>query len=205
MSTILIEIQFLPPISFFVLLAKEDKVVIEACENYRKASYRNRTYIAGANGKQRLSIPLQKGKNEQQNIRKVEISNIENWQKEHWQSIMSAYGNAPYFLHYQEAIKSILFAPISLLYDYNLNAIQKLNQLLGIETKIHESMAYEKVPAQHSDWRNQMTPKTLFTFTSYGQVFEEKHSFQSNLSILDLIFCKGPEAILYLEEQKLSL
>ena len=205
LSTILIEIQFLPPIAFFVLMAKEEHICLEACENYRKASFRNRAYIAGANGKQRLSVPLKKGKNEQQSIRQVKISRVENWQQEHWQSILSAYGNAPYFVHYQEAIKSILFEPIPLLYEYNLNFILKLNQLLGIEVKIHDSIVYEKQPAECIDWRNIIGPKKHYTFAPYGQVFEEKYNFISNLSILDLLFCKGPETILYLEEQEVSL
>jgi hypothetical protein len=33
---------------------------------------------------------------------------------------------------------------------------------------------------------------------SYWQVFQHRYGFQPNLSILDLLFCMGPEAVFYL-------
>ena len=37
-------------------------------------------------------------------------------------------------------------------------------------------------------------------FHSYVQVFNERHGFVPNLSILDLLFCEGPAAKNYIEQ-----
>jgi hypothetical protein len=42
-------------------------------------------------------------------------------------------------------------------------------------------------------------------FEPYTQVFEEKHGFLNNLSILDLLFNEGRYALDYLKSQKLIL
>ena len=43
-----------------------------------------------------------------------------------------------------------------------------------------------------------------FNLDKYTQVFNQQHGFISNLSILDLLFMEGPNALNYLEQQKLS-
>lgn len=42
-------------------------------------------------------------------------------------------------------------------------------------------------------------------FEAYTQVFEEKHGFLNNLSILDLLFNEGRYALDYLKNQELIL
>ncbi|MBF1079384.1 MAG: WbqC family protein, partial [Prevotellaceae bacterium] len=54
-----------------------------------------------------------------------------------------------------------------------------------------------------TDYRDVIRPKHPLTDTAfqprrYYQVYEQKHGFQPNLSILDLLFNEGPEAVLYL-------
>ena len=101
-KAILLELQYLPPIQYFTKFFQHENVVIEQYEHYIKRSYRNRCHIATSHGIQRLSIPLKKGKNEQQSIRKVQIAYGESWQKNHWSAILAAYSNAPFFEHYEE-------------------------------------------------------------------------------------------------------
>jgi hypothetical protein len=62
----------------------------------------------------------------------------------------------------------------------------------------------KKTDASVLDLRNQMAPKNRLQQESplkpYPQVFESKNGFLPNLSILDLLFCIGPESFYYLEE-----
>ncbi|NJN78366.1 MAG: WbqC family protein [Saprospiraceae bacterium] len=104
----LIESQYFPPLAYFSVLLKHEKVWIEQFENYQKGSYRNRCHIATANGLLRLSIPLEKGKNNQTCIKEVKIHNDTNWQIQHWRAIKSAYGNAPYFEYYADELLPFL-------------------------------------------------------------------------------------------------
>ncbi|MFT4761953.1 MAG: hypothetical protein ACI9XO_003808 [Paraglaciecola sp.] len=206
-DTILIEMQYLPPIQYFAKLYQFDKMQLEAKENYFKGTYRNRCHIAGANGLQRLSIPLRKGKNRQQSIREVEISNDEKWQSEHWHSIKSAYGNSPFFEYYVDELQPFYKKEYELLWDWNRDLVNKMMELVGIDCLIEETVEFLKPTEQGTelpvfDFRNSIQPKVSrqkedanFKEVAYGQVFIEKHGFLPNLSILDLLFCQGPNAI----------
>ena len=55
-----------------------------------------------------------------------------------------------------------------------------------------------------TDFRNLVNgKKDTAVFEPYTQVFEEKHGFINNLSILDLLFNEGRYAIEYLKNQSL--
>ncbi len=208
---ILVELQYFPSIQYFSKLLAYKKVEIEQHENYTKRSYRNRCHIASANGLQRLSIPLAKGKNESQNIRAVKIANDENWQSKHWTAIQSAYGSAPFFEFYADEIRPFFEEKQTFLFDYNIKILACLLDLLGMAVNWQLTAAYDKNPSEALDFRNQISPKinpkndANFQSPVYGQVFEEKLGFIENLSILDLLFCKGPESILLLEESYTEL
>lgn len=206
-SSAVIELHFLPCIQFFSKLLIYEKVLIEQWENYSKGSYRNRCLIAGVNGVQRLSIPLKKGKNQQQNIQQVAISYNEPWQNEHWTSIQSAYGNAPFFEYYAEEIKTAFLTKETFLFDYNLLLLNTFIRLTGIETNIELTSVYNHKVTTQDDLRNSILPKPnyfskdqTFKQKKYSQVFEEKNGFSANLSILDLLFCTGPESSYIIEQ-----
>lgn len=207
-ESIIIELQYLPPIQFFSKLVTYPVVHIEYAENYRKGSYRNRCHIAGSNGLLRLSIPLKKGKNEKQPIQSVQIAHDSPWRSQHWQSIRSAYGNAPFFEYYAETIQPFYKKKYDFLYEFNWDLLQCLIQLIGINTTLSKTSHYEENPLPPiQDLRNAIHPKAKyhrpdpnFKIQHYGQVFQEKSGFLPNLSILDLLFCTGPQAVLILEE-----
>ena len=211
-NAILLELQYLPPIQYFAKLVQYEEVWIEQQENYSKRSYRNRCHIVGANGLLRLSIPLVKGKNEQMNIRKVRIAYQEPWQKQHWTTICSAYGRAPFFEFYAEELAAFYQREWTFLFDFNWALLQKLIELTGINSDLNRTKAYQKMyPAGFFDFRDGVFPKkhrqkedNHFVAPKYRQLFEERHGFLPNLSILDLLFCTGPQAILYLEEAIVS-
>ena len=204
---VLMELQYFPPIQYFTKFLLYPQVVIEQHEHYQKGGYRNRCTIVNANSTQMLTVPLVKGKNEKQSIREVKISYIDNWQRIHWTSIQSAYGNAPFFEHYADHFKGFFNQKQETLFDLNRVLLHKILKILRLDTEIQTSMEYEKNPIQSIDFRNKISTRKSNTFVDknftpihYSQVFEEKHGFLPNLSILDLIFCKGPEALSYLEQ-----
>lgn len=205
---ILLELHYLPSVQYFSKLVSYPKVIIEQHEHYSKGSYRNRCHIASANGLQRLSIPLKKGKNEKLSIRDVQIFHGENWTSQHWSSIRSAYGRAPYFEHFADEIAPFFEKKHSNLFDFNWDLLLLFVDLLQLDVDIQQTTSYEKqVAADIFDFRNGIFPKkhrqkedTQFKNLAYPQVFEERHGFLANLSILDLLFCTGPQASLLLEQ-----
>ncbi|MFM9949780.1 MAG: WbqC family protein [Saprospiraceae bacterium] len=200
---ILLEIQYLPPIQYLTKLASGEPVFIEQWEHYQKGTYRNRCHIAAANGLTRLTIPLIKGKNEQQAIREVRIAYFEPWQRQHWQSIRSAYGNSPFFEFYADALQPFYEKPFPFLFDFNLELLQTLLKLLRMDVKLQLTDAYaDVVPSDWTDLRNAIHPKPHlqkpdphFTPKPYNQVFEDRYAFLPNLSMLDGLFCLGKEVI----------
>ena len=83
------------------------------------------------------------------------------------------------------------------LYDFNYKILQYFCRLFKFE--LNESNVYDR--DADNDFRQVIVPKLdIKTFPEYNQVFSEKHTFQHNLSILDLLFCLGPESIIYLKK-----
>ncbi|MEL7121009.1 MAG: WbqC family protein [Bacteroidota bacterium] len=208
MNNILLELHYLPNIQYFSKIIAADKVWIEAHENYQKRSYRNRTEIASANGLLRLSIPLQKGKNEQQSIRDVKIAYEETWQSQHWHAIQSAYRNAPYFDFYADELKVFYKEKTTFLFEYNWKLLELMLGFVDPSKELIPTDQYQKqIHPSTIDFRNKINPRKpqfsedpSFNPARYVQVFEDKHGFLPNLSILDLLFCMGPSAILILEQ-----
>ena len=207
-KTVILEVQYLPSIQYFAKFIQYEKVCIERWEHYTKGSYRNRCHLASANGLLRLSIPLKKGKNEQQPITEVQIAYDDNWPSQHWQSIRSAYGKAPFFEFYSEELKEILLSKPKFLFDLNLQLLDWLLENLPLYKSYEFTDSYQNPPAAPIiDFRNGIFPKKNrqkedlnFKPSKYSQVFEEKVGFLPNLSVLDLLFCTGNEAGVIIEK-----
>lgn len=201
-STILLELPYLPPVSWMALVWQSDALWLEACENFQKGSYRNRCLIAGPNGVQRLSIPLLKGKHQQTPIREVRISYHEPWQQIHWRSIQTAYGNAPFFEFYSDELAAFYQKRYTFLFDFNLEVLQFLLKKMDWKGTVQFSEQYEEKkqrPGRQMDYRDAVSPKNAsppawFKPALYPQVFTERHGFLADLSALDLFFCRGKQS-----------
>lgn len=207
-STILVELPYCGSIQYYTKLLKYSTVCIEQYENYRKGSFRNRCQIISANGIMALTIPLTKGKHQQAAIREVLIDNNQDWKTQHWRSIQTAYGGSPYFDYYKDDFIELYQKKHLFLFDFCLDVQELILQNLQLQPTICFSNSYQKELADNCiDFRNNSLPKnyqqaqdTCFYPEYYPQVFEYKHGFVQNLSILDLLFCTGPEAIYYLQK-----
>ena len=138
---ILIELHYFPCVQYFSKFFLPAQLILEQQENYVKRSYRNRMHIATANGLLRLSIPLEKGKNQQLNIKKVKISYQENWQKKHWTAICSAYGNAPFFDYYIDDFRPLFEERSIFLFEHNWKVLRILFEMLDISSPIELSLS----------------------------------------------------------------
>ena len=200
-----IEIQFLPPIPAIALIFNSDKVLFENEENYQKRTYRNRCKILSANGPEIISIPLQKGKNEQQNIKDVIISYDQAWEKKLITKIKSAYGKSPYYEHYSDSLFQVLSKRYGYLIDLNFACLSWTMNCLQSENEVLLTKVYEKTyPNETCDLRNVFSPlkkdgKFCNLEYAYPQVFEHKFNFIPDLSILDMLFNCGPESSLILD------
>lgn len=205
-ESILLETQYFPSIQYFTKWMSGADIVIEAHENYQKRSYRNRCHIMGSYGLYPLSVPLKKGKNEQQKITDTVISYAENWELKHWRAFQNCYRKSPYFEHYEHLIEPLFHKGHRYLFDLNMDVLEQLKVILDLDNVISTSNTYVKnEESMIGDFRNKIHPRSKFedlSFSpkSYPQVFEYKYGFLENLSVLDLIFNCGPEARLVIRD-----
>ena len=187
----------MPPVSwFFVFLNPENQITFEQFENFPKQTYRNRAAIYGANGKLPLIIPIKHtGKRE---IKDIEISFAEDWQKLHWKSIKTAYQSTPYFEFYEDKLKSIFSEKIISLKDFNIKALGIILAILKTEKKYDFTSEYFKNP-ESEDYRERFSAKSESEFETpeYYQSFSDKYGFLKDLLILDLICNIGPVSLAY--------
>ena len=88
---IIIHPTYFPNVAHFSAMLSAHNITFEMDDNYQKQTYRNRTFIYGANGKLQLSIPIIHSQKERQKYRDIKIYNADKWQSIHWKSLESAY------------------------------------------------------------------------------------------------------------------
>jgi hypothetical protein len=198
-SAILIEPMYLPPISFYKTIKNCKRLHLEQKEFYRKGTYRNRCYLPTANGIRLLSVPLQKGKNENVELHDVKICHQQNWQKEHWKTICFLYRRSPFFEFYENDFKRIFETEFEKLLDWNLTLMKLIFEKLNWKMEFDFTQNFETEILEMEDFRNKISPKNDETLQlnlpKYHQVFEDKTGFKNNMSMLDLLCCEGPNTL----------
>ncbi len=205
---VLLSTTYFGPVQWYQKLYRYDRVFIERCDTFRKQTYRNRCVIAAANGAQALTVPVERAAGAQQ-VRDIRISDHGNWRHIHWHALLSAYSESPFFDYYADDIRPFFERKWEFLYDYNMEICRKMCELLDITPHIDPTEQYvhaDELPRQDcemTDFRDAIDPKHPledrdFAPKNYYQVYAAKHGFLPNLSVLDLLFNMGTEAIFYL-------
>ena len=207
-DTLLIENQYFGSVIYTTTLFQFSNIKIEQYEAYQKMSFRNRCVIAGSNGLIHLSVPLENGRNQRQLMKDTRISYSGRWQSEHLRSLESCYSRSPYFEFYRDEVWELFRKNEVFLMDLNFSILEWLQKVLKYPGSISLTDDYcQEYPASVADLRNHFLPKNFQNLPMnllYTQVFEDRIGFQPNLSILDLLFCCGPEAKNMLKDNKLT-
>ena len=159
--------------------------------------------IATANGIQSLSVPIENPKTDKCLTKDIRISDHGNWQHLHWNALVSAYGMSPFFEYYEDDFLPFYRQKSPFLFDFNEKLRLTICELLDINPNINYTTEY--LPDVPNDFRATICPRQpvkdhSFDPKPYYQVFSEKHGFLPNLSIVDLLFNMGPEAVMVLRD-----
>ena len=208
------------PVQWYQKLHRYDECLIERHESFIKQTYRNRMIIATTNGPLALTIPT--NHDTSMAMKDIRISDHANWRHVHWNALLSAYGESPFFEYYQDDIRPFYEKKYDFLFDFNMEIMEKMIELLDIRPNVKvtdeyfpkKSVLSEElrmkseefngfVSGEIVDFRDAIRPKKPlpdadFTPVRYYQVYEQKHGFLPNMSILDLLFNEGNEAIFHL-------
>jgi hypothetical protein len=129
-------------------------------------------------------------------MQEVSISYDEDWRSQHRKSIRSAYGSSPFFLYYWDEIASLWDEKPTRLAAFNATIHELLCSVIGIAAPLRYSDDYVR-SSPGLDLRSRFKTGQIDN-PRYIQVWEKEIGFESDLSILDLLFCKGPETEEYL-------
>jgi hypothetical protein len=199
---------YFPSISHFVAMAQSETIVFEMEDNFQKQTNRNRTYIYSPNGIQLLNIPVKHSKQIHQKTKDVKIETDFDWQKQHFKSLEAGYRSSPFFEYFEDEIRPVFEKKYTFLVDLNFEAMNIVSKCLRMKFEYETTTEYFREVDSNTilDFRNLADGKKDDSkFETYTQVFEEKHGFLNNLSILDLLFNEGRYALDYLKNQKLVL
>ncbi len=213
MTTALLQTTYFGPIQWYQKLYRYDHCMIEQYDSFQKQTYRNRCVIATANGVQALTVPVEHTNLSPLTshlsplVKDLRISDHNQWRRVHWNALQSAYSESPFFEYYADDLRPFFEQKYNYLIDFNEAIRQKVCELIDIHPQITYTTEYTS-DIQHQtsdivDFRDVINakhpqPDEGFTPKEYWQVFQHKHGFLPNLSILDLLFNMGPESIFYL-------
>ena len=192
----ILPVSYLGPVQHYAAMLQHNESAWDVHAHFHKQDYYNRCIIYGANGPLKLIVPIDKC-SDKTPLKDVRINYTLNWQILHWRSFEASYRRSPYFEYYEHELTPLYndYHP-ELLLDWNLKLFETVNKLLKLDIKLSFTKQYDKeLP---NDYRSLADPKECEKQKNdklkYIQVFEEKYGFINGLSIIDLLFCEGPQA-----------
>lgn len=192
-------LHYFPCINAFAVMIQQPVLLFDLSMPFKRSTFRNRTIIAGATGPITLSIPIIGGRSIKLPYKEVEIDYSNNWQRDHFRTLCTAYGNSPFFMFYKDELEKIFEQKPKYLYQWNLFCLEWILKKNKIEVPI-EIEEKQHFIAKNIDQFTEFLPQNYSSISKdlnlkYHQVFEDKTGFLPNLSVLDLLFNQGPMAL----------
>jgi hypothetical protein len=209
--------EYFPGMRFCTLMARVDTFVVADTFQYSRQSYQNRAKLRTPQGWQWISIPLL-ARQHGEPICNVRIDTHAPWRAKHLRAMGFNYRSSPYFEYYEDAFVAFLESDWEVLADATVASIRLIHRLLDLDTALVCTSELEDQPhdlsqfaALHSGlWlamgdtlRHDIesgipAEEVPFTHPGYHQNFP---GFEAGMSILDVLFNKGPETRSLLVEE----
>ena len=200
-TTALFPTAYLPSIALTAAMQQTGDIAIERYETFPKQTHRNRTVIITANGPMTLSVPVVRPDGTHTKTEDIGISYAEHWNLIHWRALEAAYNSSPFFLYYRDGLERLLMQKYDRLIELNEALLEYIFAKLKTAVRITYTDDYKKPCGDLNDYRDRFSfkhPESLPECPKYEQVFSDRMPFNSNVSVIDLLFNLGPEAKDYL-------
>jgi WbqC-like protein family len=225
----ILQSNYIPWKGYFDMMGMVDEFVLLDDVQYTRRDWRNRNQIKTAQGLQWLTIPVDVKGRFESNINEVTVADP-NWTKDHWNKISQAYSKAMFFKDYcvqiEEAYLNLSERHLS---KINYRFLALINTILMIKTPIHWSenfivseekslrlldiclklgaTVYVSGPAAKDYLRVDLFKREgievkWMDYSGYPEYRQLYGTFIHSVSILDLIFNEGPNAIKFLKNDK---
>lgn len=222
----IVQSNYIPWRGYFDLISQVDEFFLFDDLQYTRRDWRNRNKIKTANGLIWLTIPVAVKGKRYQKIQDTIISDSE-WGRNHWRSIAHNYSKAKYFSHYKDFFEALyLNSNERLLSQVNHKFLTSICELLGLRTKLAWSSEYCLVegkterlidlckqagatkylsgPAAKAYLNEDLFARegiavSYMDYSKYPEYRQLYPPFEERLSVIDLIFNEGPDAINYMK------
>lgn len=194
------------PVNYFAHLVREKEIVLEQFDHYTKQTYRNRCRIVGPNGLLTLSIPVKRRRGGKTLHRDIRIDYDTPWNKIHWRSLVASYASSPFFEYFMDDLAVYYEHNYEFLLDLNRNLMVNILKLMNLDIPVKLTTRFSGFAGENdpqifiSSKIDQAVTDPDFTPVEYHQVFSDRLGFQTNTSVLDLLFNEGPSALSVLQE-----
>jgi hypothetical protein len=196
-----IETHYLPSLEYMTLLLQNPLLVFEVEENFPKQTFRNRCLILGANGVERLTVPVIHISGEKVQTKDTKIDYSQNWVKQHQGAIQAAYGNAPYYEYFVPYLSQIFAKKRFFLVDLNIDLLTLVYRILDSPVEFSVTQEFKKFEGSSGydliSAKKDCSERSIYLNRPYRQCFGTE--FVPNLSILDLLMNYGKESLTFLK------
>jgi hypothetical protein len=226
-NVVILQPSYIPWRGVFDQIYRADLFIFYDDVQYDKHGWRNRNQIKTAQGKQWLTIPVHSaGVTQGRPICEIEIDWSKPWAKSHWKALTFAYGRAPYFRRYAEFLEPFYQRRDRFLADFTIDLTIALARQLGItHTRFLRSSELSGIRGEKTDRliqilqrvgathylsgpsaREYIEPEKFaaagipfdyieYDYPAYPQLYPP---YDPHVSILDLLFMTGPDALNYI-------
>ena len=221
----ILQSNYIPWKGYFDIINSVDEFVLYDEMQYTKNDWRNRNIIKTQNGPQWISIPVKMSGLFGQKINETKVLN-NLWRKKHWKTIKQNYSKATFFKEYEQQFEELyLRSNEDSLSEINISFIKLINEILGIKTIITKSKEFNLIgekseklvnicktlkaniyisgPAAKNyldiDLFNKENIEVKFIdYSKYKEYHQLHGKFEHYVSVLDLIFNEGNQAVNYI-------
>lgn len=229
MNCVILQPSYIPWRGYFHQIAKADVFVFYDDIQYDKRGWRNRNRIQTPHGPRWLTVPVHSRGAQTENIpiNQIRICWDRPWNREHWETIRMAYCKTPYFPQVGALLQPLYARHWEYLADFTIELSISLAHALGItHTRFLRSSEMTAAGAKTDRLitiLRQLGATHYITGPSARDYIEEDKFHQAGItleymryrylpyeplyppydpqvSIIELMCLKGPEAIRYFEE-----
>ena len=228
----ILQSNYIPWKGYFDIIDSVDEFIFYDEMQYTKNDWRNRNKIKTSNGLQWLSIPVATRGHISHTVKIRDAQIISNkWANQHFNTIKQFYKKTPYFQDYEDIFANLYqeCANEKFLCKVNYKLINAICKILGIQTKLSSSRDYGLIegkterlvdlvlkaggkeylsgPAAKNYINEDLFEKagiklSWMDYSGYREYPQLYPPFEHGVSVLDLIFNTGKDAINYIRNKK---
>ena len=204
--------EYFPRLAYAALMQAAGRFIVMDTWQYVRQSFQNRSKLRTPGGWQWITIPLRRRQYGRSHARTL-IAPEPGWRRRHWRALRYNYGRSPFFDHYAEDLRALLFRPAASLSELTYASVCFIHASFGMDAALERSSEAAADSAEilssiapccllstREQARHVRAPDPLVLLFDHGSYRQPHAGFEAGMSALDLLFGYGPDAPRMLRE-----